>query len=241
MRRATPAASILGFLILCRVLNLNMAILSRLLRFMLIAGITSSTLLACNSLFINKSPSPSDLLESKPIPSIPPLATQSIEPEYIPDAPYLQTPPEVVLKMLEMAKVDKADVVYDLGSGDGRIVIAAAQKFGARAIGIEIDPELIRESDRESKLAIAKTPEIRDRIKFIKQDFFKTDLGDATVITLYLLPQTNLLVLSDILPKLKSGTRIISHEYGLGDLPPNQTEKVTINNREYRIYLWISD
>lgn len=208
---------------------------------MLIAAIASSTFWVCNSLFINTSLSPSNLLENKPLELPPLIATKNIEPERIPDAPYLQTPPEVVLKMLEMAKVDKADVVYDLGSGDGRIVIAAAQKFGARAIGIEIDPELIRESDRESKLAIAKTPEIRDRIKFIKQDFFKTDLGDATVITLYLLPQTNLLVLSDILPKLKSGTRIISHEYGLGDLAPNQTEKVTINNREYRIYLWISD
>jgi SAM-dependent methyltransferase len=216
-----------------------MAIPFRLFKFILIAVITSSTLLACNSLFINKSPSPSNQLESKLLPSIPSLATQNIEPESIPDAPYLQTPPEVVLKMLEMAKVEQADVVYDLGSGDGRIVITAAQKFGARAIGIEIDPELIRESDRESKLAIAKTPEIRDRIKFIKQDFFKTDLRDATVITLYLLPQTNLRVLSEILPKLKSGTRIISYEYGLGDLPPNQTEKVTINNREYRIYLWV--
>jgi SAM-dependent methyltransferase len=218
-----------------------MAILLKLFRFMLIAAIASSTFWVCNSLFMNTSLSPSNLLENKPLELPPLIATKNIEPERIPDAPYLQTPPEVVLKMLEMAKVDKADVVYDLGSGDGRIVIAAAQKFGARAIGIEIDPELIRESDRESKLAIAKTPEIRDRIKFIKQDFFKTDLGDATVITLYLIPQTNLLVLSEILPKLKSGTRIISHEYGLGDLPPNQTEKVTINNREYRTYLWISD
>lgn len=212
-----------------------------LFRFILIAVLTSSTLLACNSFFTNKSPSPSNLLDSKPLPLRPPIATKNIEPERIPDAPYLQTPPEVVLKMLEMAKVDKDDLVYDLGSGDGRIVIAAAQKFGARAIGIEIDPELIRESERESKFAIAKTPEIRDRIQFIKQDFFKTDLRDATVIALYLLPQANLRVRSEILPKLKAGTRIISHEYDLGDLAPNQTEKVKVGNREYRIYLWISD
>lgn len=218
-----------------------MAILLRLFRYILIACITSSTLLACNSLFINQSPSPNNLLESKPLRSLPPIETKNIEPERIPDAPYLQTPPEVVLKMLEMAKVDKSDVVYDLGSGDGRIVIAAAQNFGARAIGIEIDPELIRESDRESKLAIAKTPEIRDRIQFIKQDFFKTDLRDATVITLYLLPQVNLRVRSEILPKLKTGTRIISYEYDLGDLPPNQTEKIKVGNREYSIYLWILD
>ncbi len=218
-----------------------MAILFRLFKFILIALITSLTLLACNSLFTDKSPSPSNLLESKPLSSLPSIAPKNIEPERIPDAPYLQTPPEVVLKMLEMAKVNKNDVVYDLGSGDGRIVITTAQKFGAKAIGIEIDPELIRESDRESKLAIAKTPEIRDRIQFIKQDFFKTDLHDATVVALYLLPQVNLRVRSEILPKLKPRTRIISYEYDLGDLPPNQTETIKVGNREHRIYLWILD
>jgi DNA modification methylase len=154
-------------------------LLRLILRFVLIAAITSSTLLACNSLMFNNSTSSSDPLENKPenkpLPPLPTMATKDIEPERIPDAPYVQTPPEVVLKMLEMAKVDKNDVVYDLGSGDGRIVITAAQKFGAKAIGIEIDPELIRESDRESKAAIAKTPEIRDRIKFIKQDLLKAD------------------------------------------------------------------
>jgi Histone methylation protein DOT1 len=215
--------------------------LFRLFRFTLLAFITSSTLFACNSLFADKSTSSSNQLERNPRPVLPSIATKNIEPESLPDAPYLQTPPEVVLKMLEMAAVDENDVVYDLGSGDGRIVIAAAQKFGARAIGIEIDPELTRESDRESKLAIAKTPEIRDRIQFIKQDFFKTNLRDATVITLYLTPQANLRVRSEILPKLKLGTRVISCEYDLGDLPPNQTEKIKVGNREYRIYLWILD
>ena len=141
--------------------------------------------------------------------------------------------------MLEMAKVSQADLVYDLGSGDGRIVITAAQRFGAKAIGIEIDPELIRESEREMKLAIAQAPQIRDQIKFIKQDLFKTDLRNATVITLYLLPQANLRVRSEILPKLKSGTRIVSYEYDLGDLPPNQVKKVKVGDLEHTIYLWI--
>jgi hypothetical protein len=223
-----------------------MATLLRLiLRFVLIAALTSSTLLACNSLMFNNLSSTSDPLASqtdkKTLPPISPIATKDSEPERIPDAPYVQTPPEVVLKMLEMAKVNKNDVVYDLGSGDGRIVITAAQKFGAKAIGIEIDPELIRESDRESKAAIAQTPEIRDRIKFIKQDLFKADLSDATVITLYLLPQANLRVLSEILPRLKRGTRVVSHEYELGDLPPDQVEKVKVANYEHRIYLWILD
>ncbi|WP_434687327.1 class I SAM-dependent methyltransferase [Pseudanabaena minima] len=216
-------------------------LLKLILKFVLIAAITSSTLLACNSLMFNNSSSSSDPLENKPLPPLPSIATKDIEPERIPDAPYVQTPPEVVLKMLEMAKVEKNDVVYDLGSGDGRIVITAAQKFGAKAVGIEIDPELIRESDRELKAAISKTPEIKDRIKFIKQDLFKADLDDASVITLYLLPQANLRVRSEILPKLKRGTRVVSHEYELGDLPPNQIEKVRIGNHEHRIYLWILD
>jgi len=223
-----------------------MATLLRLiLKFVLIAAITSSTLLACNSLMFNTSSSSNDPLKNQPenklLPPLPTIAAQDTEPERIPDAPYVQTPPEVVLKMLEMAKVDKNDVVYDLGSGDGRIVITAAQKFGAKAIGIEIDPELIRESDRELKAAISQTPEIRDRIKFIKQDLFKADLNDASVITLYLLPQVNLRVRSEILPKLKRRTRVVSHEYDLGDLPPNQIEKVKVGNHEHRIYLWILD
>jgi predicted RNA methylase len=142
-----------------------------------------------------------------------------------------------------MAKVQTNDLIYDLGSGDGRIPIAAAQKFGAKAIGIEIDPELIRDSNLELNAAIAKTPEIRDRIKFIQQDFFKADLRDATVVTLYLLPKVNLRVRSEILPKLKAGTRIVSYEYDLGDLPPTQTEKVIEKrqdgDREHTIYLWI--
>jgi len=211
------------------------------LRFILIAAITSSTLLACNALFINNPSSQNTPLESTPLPSIRSVATKDIEPERLPDAPYLQTPQEVVLKMLEMAKVGKDDLVYDLGSGDGRIVITAAQKFGAKAVGIEIDPELIRESDRASKPAIAKTPEIRDRIKFIRQDLFKTDLRDATVITLYLSAQANQRVSSEIIPKLKSGTRIVSLEYGLADLAPNQTEKIKVGDREYIVYLYILD
>ena len=210
------------------------------LRFMLIAAITASTLLACNNLFITNQSPQNPPVVSTPLPPVRIVEPKDIEPERRPDAPYLQTPKEVVLKMLEMAKVGKNDIVYDLGSG-GRIVITAVQKFGAKAIGIEIDPELIRESDRESKSAIAKTPEIRDRIKFIKQDLFKTDLSDATVITLYLSSKANQRISSEIIPKLKSGTRIISLEYDLADLPPNQTEKIKFGDREYTIYLYILD
>jgi SAM-dependent methyltransferase len=217
--------------------------ISKLWRFVLIAAIAPFILIAC-SLFLDNSFRPDKSLIE--IPSLPPAINvdrKTVDPERTPDAPYLQTPQEVVIKMLEMAKVTKEDLVYDLGSGDGRIAIAAAQKFGARAIGIEIDPELIRESDRalDDSLgkAIARNTAIRDRLKFIKQDFFKTDLRDATVITLYLLPEANLRVRSEILPKLKSGTRIVSHEYDFGNLPPNQIEKIKIGDREHRIYLWV--
>lgn len=211
--------------------------MANLFRFILIAVITASTLIACQ--LGSNSSAPTTTLESKPLPSVP--NPKNSDPERTPDAPYLQTPERFVIKMLEMAKVTSQDVVYDLGSGDGRIVIAAAQKFGAKAIGIEIDPELIRESERATKAAIAETPQIRSQIKFVKQDLFKADLRDATVITLYLLPQANLRVRSEILPKLKSGTRVVSYQYSLGDLPANRTETVKFDDQEHMIYLWVID
>ncbi len=213
---------------------------ANLLKLILIAALTTLTLWSCSPLFFKNSssqqPKPPENITIPPIANIVPKDSQ---PERLPDAPYLQTPDEAVIKMLEMAQVRANDVVYDLGSGNGKIVIAAAQKFGAKAIGIEIDPELIRESERELKAAIAKTPEIRDQIKFIKQDLFKSDLNDATVITLYLLPQANLRVRSEILPKLKSGTRIVSYKYDLGDLAAKQIQKIKIGDQEHPIYQWI--
>jgi SAM-dependent methyltransferase len=180
-------------------------------------------------------------LTNPPTPTLPNIDPKTAEPERIPDAPYLQTPPEVLLKMLELAKVQPNDLVYDLGSGDGRIAIAAVQQFGAKAIGIEIDPELIRESSRSLESALKTTPEIGDRLKFIKQDLFKTNLRPATAIMIYLSSEANLRIYSEILPKLKSGTRIVSHEFGLGSLAANQTEKIKIGDRDYQIYLWVMD
>lgn len=200
--------------------------------------LTVLTLIGCNSMnSLNNPPSPSLPLASPPANLI--VEPKDIDANLIPDAPYVQTPPEVVLKMLEMAKVNSTDRVYDLGSGDGRIVLAAAQKFGANAVGVEIDPELIRESDRSSQEAIAKNPEIRERIKFIQQDLFKVDVSEATVVTLYLVPKANLRVRTEILPKLKSGTRIVSHEYDLGDLEPQQVQQVKVGDRDHKIYLWV--
>ncbi|BBC25232.1 SAM-dependent methyltransferase [Pseudanabaena sp. ABRG5-3] len=214
--------------------------MANLFRLLLMATITVSTLAAC-SLWEERKPLLNNSLENTPLPSVPNVNPKTIAPENLPDAPYLQSPRQVVIKMLEIAKVKPNDVVYDLGSGDGRIVITAAQKFGAKAIGIEIDPELIRESDRATKAALEETPQIRNQIKFVKQDLFKTDLRDATVITLYLSEKANLRVRSEILPKLRSGTRIVSYQYTLGDLPPTLTEKIKVGDQEHMIYLWILD
>ena len=216
--------------------------MTALFKFLAIAIITASTLVAC-SFWVSNAPSylPNQSLEPTALPLVPNIDPKNFDPVRTPDAPYLQTPFQAVIKMLEMAKVTPTDVVYDLGSGDGRIVIAAARDFGAKAIGIEIDPELIRDSEKEAKSVISKKPNLRDRLKFIKQDLFKADVADATVITLHLNEKANLRIMSDVLPKLKSGTRIVSYQYKLGDLSPIQTEKFKIDDKEYMIYLWFLD
>ena len=146
-----------------------------------------------------------------------------------PDVIYVPTPQEVVDAMLKLAEVKSTDVVYDLGSGDGRIPITAAQKYGARGVGIDINPERIREANEN--LAKAK---VGDKVRFLNQDLFETDLSPATVITLYLLPSLNL----KLLPKLKAlkpGTRIVSHSFDMGtEWAPEKTEDV----QGRTIYRW---
>lgn len=146
-----------------------------------------------------------------------------------PDVIYVPTPQEVVDAMLALAHVTAQDVVYDLGSGDGRIPITAAQKYGARGVGIDINPERIREANEN----LAKAG-VGDKVKFLNQDLFTTDIGEATVVTLYLLPSLNL-KLMPTLKKLKPGTRIVSHSFDMGsEWPPEKTEDV--NGRT--IYYW---
>ena len=146
-----------------------------------------------------------------------------------PDVIYVPTPQEVVDAMLAMANVTAKDVVYDLGSGDGRIPITAAQKHGARAIGIDIDPQRIKEANEN----LAKAA-VGDKVKFLNQDLFTTDISDATVVTLYLLPSLNLKVMPK-LKALKPGTRIVSHSFDMGtEWPPEKTQDV--NGR--MIYYW---
>ncbi|MGH9311133.1 MAG: SAM-dependent methyltransferase [Vicinamibacterales bacterium] len=146
-----------------------------------------------------------------------------------PDVIYVPTPQEVVDAMLQMANVTAKDVVYDLGSGDGRIPITAAQKFGATAVGIDINPERIKEAN--ANLAKAN---VGNKAKFLNQDLFETDLSPATVITLYLLPSLNVKLMPK-LKQLKPGTRIVSHSFDMGSTwPPEKTQDV--NGR--MIYMW---
>ena len=138
--------------------------------------------------------------------------------------PYVPTAPEVVDKMLQMAKVGKQDLVYDLGCGDGRIVIAAAKKYGARGVGVDLDPKRIEEA--ESNLREAG-PEVAKQVRFITGDLFQVDISKATVVTLYLLPEINLMVRPKLWKELAVGTRIVSHDYHMGDdWPPEQTVQV---------------
>lgn len=131
------------------------------------------------------------------------------------DTPYVQTPQNVVDAMLETAKVTDKDYVIDLGSGDGRMIITAAKKRGARGFGVDLDRRLVKlANDNARKAGVA------DRAKFYARDLFQTDLSPATVITIYLLPEVNLMARSKLLA-LEPGTRIVSHDYGIGDWPPD--------------------
>jgi precorrin-6B methylase 2 len=147
-----------------------------------------------------------------------------------PDVIYVPTPQDVVEAMLKVAKVSKGDVLYDLGSGDGRIPITAAQKYGiARGIGIDINPERIKEANEN--LAKAR---VGDRVRFVNADLFEANLSDATVITLYLLPTLNLKLLPKLLKEVKPGTRIVSHAFDMGNWKPEQTLKVGTRT----VYFW---
>jgi hypothetical protein len=145
------------------------------------------------------------------------------------DVPYVPTPQAVVERMLELGKVDSKDVIYDLGSGDGRIVVTAAQKYGARGVGIDIDPQRIQEANTN-----AKNAGVSDRVEFREQDLFDVDLSKASVVTLYLLPQVNLKLRPKLLQQLKPGTKIVSHEFDMGDWKPEQTIEVDGST----IYVW---
>jgi SAM-dependent methyltransferase len=153
-----------------------------------------------------------------------------------PDVIYVPTPPEVVAEMLTMAEVGAGDVVYDLGSGDGRIPIAAVRDFGARrGVGIDIDARLVSEAEENARRAGA---EVAERTEFIRGDIFRHDFSEATVLTLYLLPELNVRLRPKILA-LKPGTRVVSHNFKMGDWPPEATRTVkTDSGKTHYVYLW---
>ncbi len=148
--------------------------------------------------------------------------------------PYVPTPQEVVERMLDLAQVKKGDVVYDLGSGDGRIVVTAAKKYGVKAIGFEIDPQRIKESAENIKKAgVGNLVEIR------QQDIRTVDLSPATVLTMYLLPEVNLMIRPNIWKQMKPGSRVVSHDFDMGDWKPLKVEHIKDGSSwDHTLYLW---
>jgi SAM-dependent methyltransferase len=151
------------------------------------------------------------------------------------DVPFVPTPPEVVDEMLRLAGVKAGDVLYDLGCGDGRIVIAAAKRYGVKAVGIDIDPVRISESnDNAAKAGLA------GKVRFVQQDLFEADFKDATVITMYLLTSVNLRLRPKLLTDLRPGTRLVSHSFEMGEWRPDKTTVVTTSFHDQRdVHFWI--
>ena len=152
-----------------------------------------------------------------------------------PDVIFVPTPQELVDDMLRLADVKKGDVLYDLGSGDGRIPITAAKRYGIRAVGIDIDPERIAEASRNARRSgVAKL------VSFRQQDLFQADFREATVVTLYLLPDLNLKLRPQLFAQLRPGTRIVSHQFAIPGIPAERTVRVTSeeDGAEHTIYLW---
>jgi SAM-dependent methyltransferase len=150
-----------------------------------------------------------------------------------PDVPYEPTPQHVVAEMLNLANVGPNDVVYDLGCGDGRIVIAAVKAFSARGVCVDIDPQRILESR-----ANAGQAGVAQRIRFLTQDLFETDIGDATVVTLFLYPDVNLRLRPKLWRDLRPGTRVVSYVHDMGDWTAVETRTVQTSRGSRKIYLW---
>ena len=150
-----------------------------------------------------------------------------------PDIAFVPTPIPVVERMLELARVTKDDLVYDLGSGDGRIPIIAAERYGARSVGIEINPVWVRDAR-----ANAERFGVADRVTFRVADLFEVDLREANVVALYLFPSVNRKLEPKLARELKPGTRVVSHEYLIGDWKPDHTETVYVGGQPHVIHAW---
>ncbi|HET7876754.1 MAG TPA: class I SAM-dependent methyltransferase [Methylomirabilota bacterium] len=150
------------------------------------------------------------------------------------EVPFVVTPRDVVYEMLRLARVGPDDVVYDLGSGDGRLVVLAAQEHGARGVGVEIDPRLVARS-RE----YARSAGVGGRVRFVEQDLFQADVGEATVVTLYLSIDLNRRLEPKLRRELRPGTRVVSHDYPIGDWAPTRVLRVQSTERVHTLYLWV--
>jgi SAM-dependent methyltransferase len=158
-----------------------------------------------------------------------PCFAQATAPARSLDVPYVPTVPEVVDEMLKMANVHSGDIVYDLGCGDGRIVITAAQKFGTRGVGVDLNPERIKEA-REN----AEKAGVTNLVKFREGDLFQAEIGEATVVALYLLPSVNEKLRPKLWRELKAGSRVVSHNYDMGDWKPEKESSID----EHKIFFW---
>ncbi len=145
------------------------------------------------------------------------------------DVPYVPTPPVIVEAMLKLGHIQSSDFIIDLGCGDGRIVVMAAEKFGARGMGYDLNPERISEANENARRA-----NVTDRVRFVEKNLFEADIHEATLVTLYLLPDVNLRLRPKLLRDLKNGTRIVSHSFNMGDWQPDQ--KIEVNGKT--LYFW---
>jgi SAM-dependent methyltransferase len=150
-----------------------------------------------------------------------------------PDVIFVPTPPETVEEMLRLARIKKGDVLYDLGSGDGRIPIRAAEEYGIRAVGIDIDPKMIAVAE-----AAAQQAGVADKVRFRNEDLFRANIREATVVTLYLSDVLNLKLRPKLLRDLRPGTRIISHDFRMGNWKPEQTVRVPWKTLYRTVYVW---
>ena len=150
-----------------------------------------------------------------------------------PDVPFVASVDAVVDAMLKTAEVTDKDVVYDLGCGDGRVVIAAASQYGARGVGVDINPVRVKESRRN-----ARNAGMSHKVSFIEQDLLKTDLSQATVVMIYLDPKMNLRLRPKLIRELKPGARVVSNSFDMGDWKPDRVVKLTVAGSECIIYYW---
>ncbi len=172
---------------------------------------------------------------SIPASSLSSFAQDTQAPRRTPDVIYVPTPPAVVDAMLKLAHLTKDDVVYDLGCGDGRIVVTAARVYGARGVGIDIDPQRIREARENVRKA-----GVGDLVTIVEGDLFTSPLSEASVVTLYLLPSLNEKLIPKLNAELKAGTRVVSHSFDMGEgWPPEQTQEVEVPGANvHKIYFW---